>query len=100
MTKKKMTQIKRCMTHIFEFYEETFPEHSLAQQTNFNANNLNTLESADNSGKSERTQATTTQRGLMSQDYCKNAVGSDLLTSPSDVDTTPNKEVVIPKQQN
>lgn len=27
--KKKETQIKRCMVHIFEFYEETFPEDSL-----------------------------------------------------------------------
>ena len=27
--RKKATQIKRCMMHIFEFYEETFPEHSL-----------------------------------------------------------------------
>lgn len=27
--RKKASQIKRCMMHIFEFYEETFPEHSL-----------------------------------------------------------------------
>jgi hypothetical protein len=25
--RKKSTQIKRCMMHIFEFYEETFPDH-------------------------------------------------------------------------
>jgi hypothetical protein len=27
--RKKAQQIKRCMIHIFEFYEETFPEHSI-----------------------------------------------------------------------
>jgi len=27
--RKKANQVKRCMMHIFEFYEETFPEHSL-----------------------------------------------------------------------
>lgn len=26
---KKLSSIKRCMMHIFEFYEETFPENSL-----------------------------------------------------------------------
>lgn len=29
--RKKANQIKRCMMHIFEFYEETFPDHSLLQ---------------------------------------------------------------------
>ena len=24
-----ITKVKRCMAHIFEFYEETFPEHNL-----------------------------------------------------------------------
>jgi hypothetical protein len=27
--RKKANQIKRCMNHIFEFYEETFPEQSI-----------------------------------------------------------------------
>jgi len=27
--RKKASQVKRCMMHIFEFYEEAFPEHSL-----------------------------------------------------------------------
>jgi hypothetical protein len=30
LTGKKQSQVKRCMTHIFEFYEETFPQHTLA----------------------------------------------------------------------
>jgi hypothetical protein len=31
-SRKKASQVKRCMLHIFEFYEETFPEHSLKNQ--------------------------------------------------------------------
>jgi hypothetical protein len=35
--RKKANQIKRCMNHIFEFYEETFPEHSLNQLNSLNS---------------------------------------------------------------
>lgn len=30
--KKKSSQLKRCVTHIFEFYEEAFPEHMISNQ--------------------------------------------------------------------
>ena len=67
---KKVSSIKRCMMHIFEFYEETFPENSLQTQDTF---------SNENSEKSERNQEFESSDKLIEKT-------SDL-TTPTDVET-------------
>jgi hypothetical protein len=34
-----LSRAKRCMHHIFEFYEETFPDHNLKATTDFSLKN-------------------------------------------------------------
>lgn len=74
-----ITKIKRCMTHIFEFHEEAFPEHALQPSTDL----------ASSHG-SEVPDSTVVQKRI-------GASNKSEMTTPSDVET-PDKELPPPGQ--
>ena len=87
--RKKASQIKRCMNHIFEFYEETFPEQSIKA-----FDSLSTSAGDDKSAAKSQTQQQQQQRGIQGRP-------NDLteITTPTDIET-PAKEIIGNKPQN
>ena len=87
--RKKASQIKRCMNHIFEFYEETFPEQSIKA-----FDSLSTSAGDDKSaGKSQGHQQPLQQRvQSRPNDFIE-------ITTPTDIET-PAKEIIGNKPQN
>lgn len=77
--RKKASQIKRCMNHIFEFYEETFPEQSIKA--------FDSLSTSAGDDKSAAKQQTT---------QLVKPIEVTGLTTPTDIDT-PAKEIICNK---
>jgi hypothetical protein len=75
------------MTHIFEFYEETFPDHSLK------ANSSPSI-SQESSDKSERN-----NQFISSDKTAKMVDHNSEITTPTDVET-PAKEIITYKINN
>ena len=73
--KKKETQIKRCMVHIFEFYEETFPEDSLTTM--------------QRQGTSDKSVASRNERHHTRE----NKKDRSEMTTPTDIETPAKKSI-------